>query len=261
MLTDLEEASFFDLLCSSTKEIVDFNIINSDILQLDWKYNANILPKSTSTSLVTAIFTTCYARLKLYSVMASLGPRLIYCDTDAVLYSGATCSRPEGELEPDYGSDGDRASDIYYHPPQGHFLGELTSELEPGEHIVKWCGLGSKAYGYVSSRNRVKLCCKGITLNHANREIITFDSMSELLLETLNMRQDEEGSTQDVTRKRKLVADNKGIKIDKKGFKVYNYDEKKELSATANKRILLKDALSRLHTEYQTLPFGFQGKI
>ena len=56
------------------------------------------------TNIFLATFTTCWARLKLFEVLDQLGDRVLYYDSDSVIY----VSRPG-----------------HYDPPLGDFLGEL----------------------------------------------------------------------------------------------------------------------------------------
>ena len=60
------------------------------------------------TNVVIAAFTTAYARLKLYGVLDMLQERVLYYDTDSVIFVSK-----HGEPE----------------PPLGNHLGELTDEL------------------------------------------------------------------------------------------------------------------------------------
>ena len=62
-----------------------------------------------------AAFTTCWARLKLYSYLEQLQQQVLYFDTDSVIFSW----KPG---QPDI--------------PLGDFLGEMTNELDDGDYII-----------------------------------------------------------------------------------------------------------------------------
>ena len=62
-----------------------------------------------------AAFTTAYGRLELYTLMEQLQRRVLYHDTDSVVYVS---------------KQGD------WNPPLSNYLGGLTSELEDGDHIT-----------------------------------------------------------------------------------------------------------------------------
>ena len=67
------------------------------------------MERSLKTNLFIAIFTTAHTRLKLYSALETLQQRVLYYDTDSVIYKW----RP-GQVE----------------IPLGVFLGEFTDEVE-----------------------------------------------------------------------------------------------------------------------------------
>ena len=76
----------------------------------------------SSGSAVIGAFTTAQARLHLLKEMTRLGDRVLYTDTDSIVYVS-----PKGE------------------PPLikiGWRMGEWTNELKPGAHITKFIGLG-----------------------------------------------------------------------------------------------------------------------
>lgn len=57
-----------------------------------------------------------------------------------------------------------------WNPPLGDYLGDLTSELPPDEHITEFTSAGPKTYGYRLSGGKVCMKAKGITLNVSNSE-------------------------------------------------------------------------------------------
>ena len=76
-------------------------------------------------NVVIAAFTTCHARLRLYNVLDRLQERVLYFDTDSIIY----VSKP-GEWE----------------PPTGDYLGDLTDEIDPkdGQYIASFLHRWSK---------------------------------------------------------------------------------------------------------------------
>ena len=65
-------------------------------------------------NIFAACFTTCHARLKLYQTLDFLQKRILYFDTDSIIFVK---------------SDDDRLN-----PPLGKYLGEFKDELDGG-HI------------------------------------------------------------------------------------------------------------------------------
>ena len=86
--------------------------------------------------------------------------RILYFDTDSVIY----VSRP-GVLD----------------PPIGNFLGDLTNELNPGQHIQEFVSLGPKTYGYQTNDGKTCVKVKGFTLNGATDELVNFNSLLKML--------------------------------------------------------------------------------
>lgn len=101
-------------------------------------------PDNGKVSIFVAAFTTCWARPKIYSYFEQLQQRVLYFDTDLVIYT----LQPS---EPDI--------------PLGDYLGDMTDELEGDNHIVDFTSAGPKNYGYQTKNGKV--CCKvcGFTLN------------------------------------------------------------------------------------------------
>lgn len=111
------------------------------------------------TNVFIATFTTCWARHKLYEVLQMLDKRVLYFDTDSVIF----VSRP-GDQEPKVGS----------------FLGQLTIELQPEEFVSG----GPKDYAYRTSEGKENQKCKikGFTLKYVNSLKLNFASMLDLVL-------------------------------------------------------------------------------
>ena len=89
--------------------------------------------------------------------------RILYFDTDSVIFvsrSGVT------------------------DPPTGNFLGDLTNELKPGQHIQEFVSLGPKTYGYQTNDGKTCVKVKGFTLNGATDEAVNFNSLLKMLDQT-----------------------------------------------------------------------------
>ena len=81
---------------------------------------------NVNTIVFIAIFTTFWARLRLYEASELLGKQVIHYDTDSVLY----VHRPN---QPDV--------------TLGTHLGEFINELKPGQYIAEFCSGGPKTMG------------------------------------------------------------------------------------------------------------------
>ena len=127
-------------------------------------------PGRVHTNIFNAAYTTAHARLKLYSYIERLGDRLLYFDTDSLIY----VSRPGT-----------------YDPPLGNFLGDMTDELEKpygaGSYITEFVSGGPKNYAYKVRSARTGAVAvgeckvKGITLDHNTLQSVHFETMVNMV--------------------------------------------------------------------------------
>ena len=101
-------------------------------------------PVQTNVNIFVACFTTSYARLELYNALDILQQRVLYFDTDSIIYT----QKPAESLI-----------------LTGNYLGEFTNELDEGDHITEFVAAGPKNNAYKAKEG--KQCCKvsGFTLN------------------------------------------------------------------------------------------------
>ena len=85
------------------------NRIDEESIELTWYHKEHFVDTGCNKNIFIAAYTTAQARLKLYSYLKGLKERVLYFDTDSIIY----VSR-EGD----------------YDPPVGRFLGDMTDELE-----------------------------------------------------------------------------------------------------------------------------------
>ena len=100
--------TLMNTLTDPSKLLMDFHIMNDDVIQVEYQHTEDFEQQSFNTNVTIAAFCTSWARLKLWSVMQRLGDRVLYHDTDSIIYSVK-----EGE----------------YNPPLASYLGQLTDEL------------------------------------------------------------------------------------------------------------------------------------
>ncbi|CAM9812336.1 unnamed protein product, partial [Heterosigma akashiwo] len=106
-----------------------------------------------------AAFITAYARLELYKAMDILGDKVLYHDTDSIIYRS-----PDG-------------SKLI---PEGKGLGDWEAELKEGDWITEFVSSGPKSYAYKTKSGKDDCCkVKGFQLNYSNQLKINFESMKE----------------------------------------------------------------------------------
>ena len=150
---------FFDYLTSDEITVLDADLVSDEIMEIRYEYGDKLVQPNPNTNVVIAAFTTAYARLELYDELDMLGERVLYYNTDSVIY----LSQP-GQPEP-------RLS---------NYIGDLTGELG-GEHITVFASGGPKNYGYKTSGGKIDIKVRGITLDCRARQKVNFESMCELV--------------------------------------------------------------------------------
>ncbi len=187
------------------------------------------------TNIALATFVTSWGALTLWEEMQKLGDRVLYHDTDSIIYERS----PTG-----------------YNIPLGVYLGEWEDETG-GKPITKFCSIGPKSYSYgylskeVSDDDTVEdtfdyndksyiidyVCkCKGFRLNHYNSSKLNFHTLHSLIVNDKSRVVAKDivfswGMETDkmITKQRDKVLTfkyDKGI-VDKSDFKVYPYGSEK----------------------------------
>ena len=127
-------------------------------------------PDNGRVNIFIAAFTTCWARLNLYSYLEQLQQQVLYFDTDSVIFSW----KPS---QPDI--------------PLGDFLGEMTNELDDGDYIIDFTSAGPKIYGYKTKNGEVFCKVRGFTLNVRGQQQLNYNIMCQNLLHELTDPLDE----------------------------------------------------------------------
>ena len=222
-------ADLVKMLTDPAIEVTDMRIVNEELISVETKVSKDFEPFSINTNPIIASFCTSWARLKLWSVMNKLGKRVLYCDTDSIIYS----AKP-GE----------------YRPPLGDYLGELTDELAckelgckkdkecEGHWIEEFVSCGPKNYTYKVNTGQVVCKVRGFSLNYANSQLINFESMKDSLYK---WKANEETD---------IVTVKVEIRRDKHQPRVFKNDVKKHYGVVYDKRVVLDD--------FTTIPYGYK---
>ena len=162
-----DPARLLELLTRYDIEVNGILPVNDDTLYVNWSSSDDACAASPLTNVVVAAYTTALARLKLFEYLSILDRRVLYYDTDSVIYVSRV---------------GDQ--DL----PIGSMLGELTDELSCiglGTYINYFLSGGPKFYAYQykkSDGTEGSVCkVKGIRLNYTNGQKINFASMESLI--------------------------------------------------------------------------------
>ena len=143
MVTEPKE--FFHFLYSPEFEVSDARMVNDETVEVHYRNVGEFAEQNDKVNIVIAAFTTAYARLKLYDLLDLLQERVLYYDTDSVIYVHEP-GKPD--------------------PPLGNYLGDLTDELD-GDYITTFVSGGPKNYAYVTNKGKSQTKIRGITLDYA----------------------------------------------------------------------------------------------
>lgn len=165
----------FEVLEEPQNEITNLVPLHKDMVLLGYKkIGADFLDINNDANIYIAALTTAYARIELYRKMHLVKERVVYCDTDSIVYI-----HKEGEdLE------------------TGPFLGELTNELSPGDYISRFVAGGPKNYAYETEQGQKCVKVKGFTMSATNAKVFTFDNIKNILM-SRPLRQDIDEEQED----------------------------------------------------------------
>ena len=218
----------YNILTDPSKVLTDFHVMNENIMELEFKNSEDFNPLNCKTNVLIAAFCTSWARIKLWGIMNKLGDRVLYHDTDSIIFSVKPTDK--------------------YIPPLGEYLGELTNELSckevgcigctVGHWITEFISCGPKNYTFRLNTGEITCKVRGFSLNYRNSQIINFQSMKEALYAWKNGEND------------KLITVKTEIhRLKHKDPIVYSRQVQKQYGVVYDKRRVLND--------FTTVPYGF----
>ena len=80
-------AELYALVTDPLKEVTNVRVYSDEVLEVVFTVADKECDENGKTNLFVAAFTTCHARLKLYSYLHALQQQVLYFDTDSVIYS------------------------------------------------------------------------------------------------------------------------------------------------------------------------------
>ena len=138
-----------------TVVVKNVNVYNEDVLEVTTIKKEGACTPTTKGNIFIALFTTAIARLKLYDALDQLQERVLYYDTDSVIY---TTKSDQAQL------------------PLGKFLGEFTDETD-GDVITEFGAAGPKSYAYKTGRGKSECKSKGLRNTDAVRRVLNCETM------------------------------------------------------------------------------------
>jgi hypothetical protein len=131
-----------------------------DMMLINYTEKKEFVEDCPFGNVVLACFTTAHARLHLYQTLQPLGERVLYFDTDSIIY----------QHDP-----------AQFNPTIVNSLGGWTYELE-GDHITKYMSGGPKNYAYETQGGKSSCKVKGLTLNYRASQIVSPATLEKMLM-------------------------------------------------------------------------------
>ena len=202
-----EPVEFVRLMSDTSVSVSDVQYVNESHVAVYWCKTDDFDEGLPHTNVVLAAYTTAAARLKLYELLESLQQRVLYFDTDSVIYVHV-----EG----------------LYNPPLSDYLGGLKDETD-GERILEYCACGPKNYAYKLEGGDTVCKVRGFTLNYQTSQLLNFESLKRVV-------QGGFRETIDTEVPFNIVRDGRG--------KLYTKGKRKKYSLVYDKRFIDRDGVS-----------------
>jgi len=162
--------AYFKLVFDPSTIVTSITIISEKLIGVTYKKHDEFVEVMSNTNPVIAAYTTAHARLKLYEYIEKLNDRVLYFDTDSIIYVS------------DLGTD-------EYEVPVGWHVGEMTNELKDygkEAYISEFTSGGPKNYAYKvecteNVQNHFAIKVRGITLSNVTSKRVNFKSLRRLV--------------------------------------------------------------------------------
>ncbi|XP_067036362.1 uncharacterized protein [Acropora muricata] len=220
----IDPPDFWQFLDSSAHDVRWVSPVTEERVEIHYKMQHHCESDSPNLNIFVACFTTCHARLHLYRALDHLGPRVLYSDTDSVVF----VQRPD---------------DPPIQPPLGDFLGDFTDELDPGDHIIEFCSGGPKNYGYMTALGNTECKVRGFSLNAEGQAQLNYQVLKQNTLDELRRPQAQPRVTP--------VVQTHSVHRDAKQYQLSTRSRTKDYKLVYNKRIL--DPRT-----FYTFPYGYR---
>ena len=157
-------ADLYSKLTCPVIEVSHLRLCTDDLLEVVYTRHQDDATPSSKINTFIAAFTTCWARLKLYDSLDTLGERVLYYDTDSVIFRQLPGQPTILVVD---------------------FLGDMTNELDGDDYIVEFVSGGAKNYGYLTKEGKVECKVRGFTLNVRGSASLNYEVMKANILAEL----------------------------------------------------------------------------
>ena len=218
---------FVQFLDSDQHDVRNVSSITEDRVEVHYKLQGHDVLPSPNLNIFVAPFTTCHTRLRLYQALDHLEERVLYLDTESVVYLH-------------------RPGDPPLYTPRGAYLGDFKDELDAGDHIVEFCTGGPKNYGYKTRNGKVVSKVRGFSLNVEGSAQLNYDVLRQNTLDELHHPLDKSRTTR--------VTQSQTIQRNSKTYTLETQPSHKDYRLVYSKRVLDLTTAKTYPYEYERLP-------
>ena len=213
--------AFHRFLNTDTMDVRHVSVVNDQMVEVHYQYQDEDIPMSPNLNIFVACFTTSWARLRLYTALEQLQQRVLYYDTDSVIFV-----TNEGQPNPDLGD----------------YLGDFTSELDNKDHIIEFVSGGPKNYGYQTQNGHVECKVRGFRLNSEGKQQLNYDVMKANVIDEIQKPQKNPRET--------TVYNTHHIVRNPNTYELYTFSQKEDYKLVYDKRVLDPNT-------FLTYPYGY----
>ncbi|KXJ20593.1 putative uncharacterized transposon-derived protein F54H12.3 [Exaiptasia diaphana] len=161
-----EPEEYYRLIYSDTHEVSQIVLLDGgEMAQVTYKELKESVQPLPYGNVILAACVTSWARLLLYEMLERLQTRVLYHNTDSIIYKT------------------EQADDEQV--PTGSSLGQWEDECKDPERdwLTEFVSIGPKSYAYRTHQGKVMVKCKGITLDQQASSQIHMQSMKHMVMD------------------------------------------------------------------------------
>ena len=153
----------YEYLLNEQYEIQDIYFLNDQKAQIFYTDKEELHLGGKDSNVVLGAFVTCYGRMRLYQEMFKIDDRILYYDTDSIIFI---------------------SKKNQYEPELADYLGKFTNEIKSkdGNFIQEYVSAGPKNYAYKLDTDKTFCKIKGFSVNFIASQSLNFHSMKDLVL-------------------------------------------------------------------------------
>ena len=164
-LQEFDDPPKFTAFLESDKfDIRYVGVLADECVEIHYRHEVEDDPGSANFNIFVACFTTCWAWLHLYEALDFLQDRVVYFDTDRVIFRSLT-GQPN--------------------PPLGRCLGDFKDELSEVDYIIEFTSGGPKNYDYLTHKGKQECKVRGISLNSEGARQLNYAVLRQNVLDDI----------------------------------------------------------------------------